>query len=60
MDNLVLFASFKSFQYKLFGLIIDSERLAAIREERRENSRYVSFRQCRMEVAEVEVLYRKN
>ncbi|WP_162896913.1 kinase/pyrophosphorylase, partial [Escherichia coli] len=25
-----------------------------------ENSRYASLRQCRMEVAEVEALYRKN
>ena len=48
------------FQHKLFGLTIDPERLAAIREERRENSRYASLRQCRMEVAEVEALYRKN
>ncbi|EFE23014.1 hypothetical protein EDWATA_01976, partial [Edwardsiella tarda ATCC 23685] len=34
-------------------------RLAAIREERRENSRYASLRQCRLELAEVEALYRK-
>ena len=38
----------------------DHERLAAIREERRENSRYASMRQCRMEVAEVEALYRRH
>lgn len=60
MDNLVLPASLKPLQHKLFGLTIDPERLAAIREERRENSRYASLRQCRMEVAEVEALYRKN
>ena len=60
MDNLVLPASLKPLQHKLFGLTIDPERLAAIREERRENSRYASMRQCRMEVAEVEALYRKN
>ncbi|XNM56499.1 posphoenolpyruvate synthetase regulatory kinase/phosphorylase PpsR [Escherichia coli] len=59
-DNLVLPASLKPLQHKLFGLTIDPERLAAIREERRENSRYASLRQCRMEVAEVEALYRKN
>ncbi len=59
MDNLVLPASLKPLQHKLFGLTIDPERLAAIREERRENSRYASLRQCRMEVAEVEALYRK-
>ena len=60
MDNLVLPASLKPLQHKLFGLTIDPERLAAIREERRENSLYASLRQCRMEVAEVEALYRKN
>lgn len=36
MDNLVLPASLKPLQHKLFGLTIDPERLAAIREERRE------------------------
>ncbi|WP_411704973.1 pyruvate, water dikinase regulatory protein [Edaphovirga cremea] len=60
MDNIQLPAALKPFQHKLFGLTINPERLAAIREERRENSRYASLRQCRMEVAEVEALYRKN
>lgn len=50
MDNLQLPAALKPFQHKLFGLTINPERLAAIREERRENSRYASLRQCRMEV----------
>ena len=59
MDNLVLPAALKPLQHKLFGLTINPERLAAIREERRENSRYASMRQCRMEVSEVEALYRK-
>ncbi len=48
MDNLVLPASLKPLQHKMFGLTINPERLAAIREERRENSRYASLRQCRM------------
>lgn len=60
MDNLQLPAALKPFQHKLFGLTIDPERLAAIREERRENSRYASIRQCRMELAEVEALFRKH
>lgn len=58
MDNLRLPSELKPLQNRLFGLTIDPERLAAIREERRENSRYASLRQCRMEVAEVEALYR--
>ncbi len=60
MDNIQLPAVLKPLSHKLFGLTINPERLAAIREERRENSRYASMRQCRLEVAEVEALYRKN
>lgn len=60
MDNLHLPPAIKALQPKLFGLTISPERLAAIREERRENSRYASLRQCRLEVAEVEALFRKN
>ncbi|PHM38075.1 posphoenolpyruvate synthetase regulatory kinase/phosphorylase PpsR [Xenorhabdus innexi] len=60
MDNIQLPAGLKPFQHKLFGLTINPERLAAIRAERRENSRYASLRQCRIELAEVEALFRKN
>ncbi|WP_127959375.1 pyruvate, water dikinase regulatory protein [Serratia microhaemolytica] len=60
MDNLCLPAALKPFQHKLFGLTIDPERLIAIREERRENSRYASARQCRMEISEVEALFRRH
>ncbi|PLV58637.1 pyruvate, water dikinase regulatory protein [Erwinia sp. B116] len=58
MDNLRLPAALKPFHNKLFGLSIDPERLSAIRQERAENSRYASLRQCRMEVGEVEALFR--
>lgn len=60
MDNLTLPAALKPLTGMLFGLTIEPERLAAIREERRENSRYASLRQCRLEVSEVEALYRKH
>lgn len=60
MDNLSLPAALKPYQQKLFGLTIDAERLAAIREERRGNSRYASLRQCRMELNEVESLFRRH
>ncbi|CRL64704.1 Phosphoenolpyruvate synthase regulatory protein [Proteus vulgaris] len=60
MDFLKLPAELKEYQHKLFGLTIAPERLAAIRGERRENSRYASIRQCRIELAEVEALFRKN
>ncbi len=58
MDNLRLPAALRPFQHKLFGLTIDPERLAAIRQERAENTRYASLRQCRLEVGEVEALFR--
>ncbi len=45
---------------KLFGLTIDPERLQAIREMRRPDSRYASLRQCQFEVKEVEALYRRH
>lgn len=60
MDNLQLPTALRAHTHKLFGLTISPERLAAIREERRENSRYASLRQCRIEIAEVEALFRQN
>ncbi|WP_272524421.1 MULTISPECIES: posphoenolpyruvate synthetase regulatory kinase/phosphorylase PpsR [Providencia] len=60
MDNLQLPVALRPYTHKLFGLTISPERLAAIREERRENSRYASIRQCRIEIAEVEALFRQN
>jgi [pyruvate, water dikinase]-phosphate phosphotransferase / [pyruvate, water dikinase] kinase len=47
----------KPHKQKLFGLTIDPERLAAIRNERRANSRYASLKQCYFETEEVELLY---
>ncbi|MCP5161896.1 MAG: kinase/pyrophosphorylase [Hahellaceae bacterium] len=44
---------------KLFGLTIDPERLAVIRNERRPNSKYSSIKQCIHEVEEVEMIYRR-
>ncbi|UHT64539.1 posphoenolpyruvate synthetase regulatory kinase/phosphorylase PpsR [Acinetobacter lwoffii] len=42
---------------KLFGLMIDAERLVAIRSERKANSRYASFSQCQMELRAIEGIY---
>jgi regulator of PEP synthase PpsR (kinase-PPPase family) len=44
---------------KLFGLTIQPERLASIREERRPNSRYASLANCRHEVCEAEKMMRR-
>lgn len=49
----------RRFKNKLFGLTIDANRLHQIRSERRANSRYASLQQCRMELREVENLYRR-
>ena len=43
---------------KLFGLTIDPERLAQIREVRRPGSRYASVKQCRYEVEAAEAMFR--
>ncbi len=60
MDNLTLPKCLLPHKKKLFGLTIEPERLAAIRNERRAGSRYASMRQCRIELKEVEMLYKKN
>ncbi len=49
----------KPYKSKLFGLTIDPERLQHIRTERRPNSKYASAEQCRLEVAEVEDMYKR-
>ena len=46
-------------KHKLYGLTIDPFQLAAIRHERRPNSRYASLDQCDFEVREVERLFKK-
>ncbi|WP_371194518.1 pyruvate, water dikinase regulatory protein [Glaciecola sp. SC05] len=58
-DILKLPPILRRFKQKLFGLTISADRLHAIRSERRANSRYASMQQCRMELREVENLYRK-
>lgn len=59
MDELKLPAFLKPHKKKIFGLTIDAQRLMDIRDGRMSNSKYSSARQCRMEVREVEKLYKK-
>lgn len=47
----------KAHKNKLFGLMIDADRLVAIRSERKANSRYASFSQCQMELRAVEGIF---
>ena len=59
MEDLKLSGDLKQHKKKIFGLTIEPSRLAAIRNERLPNSKYASVRQCRMELREVERLYKK-
>ncbi|MBU2977076.1 pyruvate, water dikinase regulatory protein [Alteromonas sp. C1M14] len=58
-DILKMPPALRQFKRKLFGLTIEPERLSQIRSERKANSRYASIKQCRMELREVENLYRR-
>ena len=44
---------------KLFGLIVDPNRLHQIRSERRPGSEYASLRQCSFELRQAEAMYRR-
>jgi regulator of PEP synthase PpsR (kinase-PPPase family) len=47
------------FKAKCFGLTIDPERLAQIRNERRPDSKYASLQNCRYEVSAAEAMMRR-
>lgn len=47
----------KEHKKKLFGLMIEPDRLVAIRSERKANSRYASFQQCQMELRAIQGIY---
>ena len=57
LDDNRLPAVLRPHKNKLFGLMIDSERLVAIRTERKAGSRYASFHQCEMELRAIEGIY---
>ena len=57
LDDNRLPAVLRAHKNKLFGLMIDADRLVAIRSERKANSRYASFSQCQMELRAVEGIY---
>lgn len=59
LEDLRLPTFLKPFKNKIFGLTIDADRLMEIRDNRMANSKYSSARQCRMELREVEKLYKK-
>ncbi|WP_216936320.1 MULTISPECIES: pyruvate, water dikinase regulatory protein [unclassified Acinetobacter] len=57
LDDNRLPAVLRPHKNKLFGLMIDADRLVAIRSERKANSRYASFSQCQMELRAIEGIY---
>ncbi|HJF27515.1 kinase/pyrophosphorylase [Acinetobacter bohemicus] len=57
LDDNRLPAVLRPHKNKLFGLMIDADRLVAIRTERKANSRYASFSQCQMELRAIEGIY---
>ncbi|MCG8670776.1 MAG: kinase/pyrophosphorylase [Pseudomonadales bacterium] len=59
LDDLRLPKALQIHRHKLFGLSIDPDRLAAIREERKSNSKYASINQCTQEVRGAEALYHR-
>ena len=52
-------ATLAPYRAKCFGLTIDPDRLARIRNERRPNSKYASIENCRYEVREGETMMKK-
>lgn len=59
MDDSKLPKILHPFRNKLFGLTITAEQLQRIRQERKPNSRYASFRQCQQELEWQQDLYRR-
>nr|WP_312538686.1 MULTISPECIES: pyruvate, water dikinase regulatory protein [unclassified Moraxella] len=47
----------KPYRDKLFGLVIDADRLVKIRNERRAGSRYASYQQCQQELRAIQGIY---
>lgn len=45
------------FKDKLFGLVIDTDRLVQIRSERLSGSRYASYQQCQQELRAIQGIY---
>jgi hypothetical protein len=59
LDKLELPVRLRPYRDRLFGLTIDPQRLAQIREQRRPGSRYAKLEQCRWELEQAERLLRR-
>ena len=56
LDSRRLPKPLQAYQHKIYGLTIDPQRLSAIRNERRSDSRYASITQCEDEIRKAESL----
>lgn len=59
LDKLELPSRLRPYKDRLFGLTIDPQRLAQIREQRRPDSRYATLKQCRWELEQADRLMRQ-
>jgi regulator of PEP synthase PpsR (kinase-PPPase family) len=59
LEKLELPARLRPWKDRLYGLTIDAERLAQIREQRRPGSRYATLKQCRWELEQADRLMRQ-
>jgi len=59
LEKLELPARLRPYRDRLFGLTIEPERLAQIREQRRAGSRYATLKQCRWELEQADRLMRQ-
>ncbi|MES2663366.1 MAG: pyruvate, water dikinase regulatory protein [Pseudomonadota bacterium] len=60
LDDLRIPKVLQPHKAKLHGLSIDVDRLTAIRNERKPNSKYASHRQCELEIRGAEALFAKS
>lgn len=59
LDGEALPKALKPYKEKIFGLLVDPDRLAAIRNERMPGSKYASPHQCELEVRAAETIYKR-
>jgi regulator of PEP synthase PpsR (kinase-PPPase family) len=59
LDKLELPKRLMPFRQRLFGLTIDGQRLATVREARKPGSRYAKIEQCRHELALADKIFRR-
>jgi regulator of PEP synthase PpsR (kinase-PPPase family) len=59
LEKMELPARLRPFRNRLYGLSIDAQRLAQVRENRRPNSRYATLEQCRWELAQADKLFKR-